>query len=172
MDPMADQKNLEEDHFAPDNAYGEGAEAHLGYDQDNFHHAGKVEENPYESSQGYGNGGSYQQNYDQGYGRGGYNRQPRGRGSYGGGDRGGRGGYRGNSNRFDDRNSFNPRQNFGGDRRYGGGSNDIGQGSYDEMIGRVAQPGYKTEYMLGNPYAGNDAEPEDENHGAFSPKVK
>lgn len=40
------------------------------------------------------------------------------------------------------------------------------------MIGRVAQPGYKTEYMLGNPYASNDAEVEDEGQGNFSPKIK
>ena len=116
---MANPKNLEEGHFAEDNSYPDAGE-HQAYDHDNFHGGGKVEENPYESNDNFGNGG-FQQSYDQGYNRGGYGRPQRGRGNFGGGGRGSyRGGGGGSFNRYEDRGGFNPRQDFGRAPQYGG----------------------------------------------------
>jgi hypothetical protein len=141
-------------------------------DTDNFRgnsyeNSSKIEDNQYADTDNYGNQDhqGHMNSFDNRYNNnnnGGF--RPRGRGGFNNTRGGGRGGERGGyNNRYEDRG--NNRGYHNNNNRYQNGpyhqQNDDGniegaQQSYDDIIGRVAQPGFKTEFEPRNPYGGND----------------
>lgn len=192
MDPVPEAQPQPTENFVQDQALPPTVETEAPQRPNPLEDSSKIEENYFpENNDNFGNNNAQEQEFNEprqyrnnrrgGRGRG------RGRGGRGGyesrGGRGGRGGY---NNRFNDRNNSrgysNNRDQYQNHNQGGAPQNDGGQPSYDDLIGRVAQPGFKSEFETGNPYDGSATMKHEDNNsqggsnkgfqGNYSPQVK